>query len=221
MRIISKFRDFYDTIMSQGVDMSVVYLRERKEIGEMPTVGSVVWHTGKHGKQYGVYSGVLGYCGELLPFVAIMPAGIHESESVCFDTETFERRCFMLGLRSTRRWFWSGSSDMLDDKARAKHFDKTSHSGLLKLFGEHKTPLFVQYRKGLVVNPSLKDLEFQRVKDPFTTFQDVYMYVAGVLGSQKPLSVELTDQERADKKGHGGKMSFRKPPGKRGKPQWR
>jgi hypothetical protein len=103
---------------------------------------------------------------------------------------------------------------------------------LLKLFVEKNTPVFIygdyldgKYRNGkqkeLIINPRLKDWGFQSIKDPVTAFQDIFMYISGVLGIPDPAMIKISDKELAKKKGHDGKFSFRKPPGKRGNPKWR
>ena len=74
---------------------------------------------------------------------------------------------------------------------------------------------------GLVTNAQLKDFQFAKMKDPFTAFQDIYMYISGVLGVDAKPMVQISDKDLAHKRGHGGKYSFKKPPGtkKRGKKQ--
>ena len=67
----------------------------------------------------------------------------------------------------------------------------------------------------------MKNYRFVQIKDPPTAFQDIFMYIAGVIGITEPVTVKISDKELAKKKGHDGKYSFRKPPGKRGNPKWR
>lgn len=212
MLIVSKFHDYYDTVMSQGVDKGTVYLRETREIDPDKHRRGYYFTEGKKGRRFEVGSGVVGFCGELYPFVAFEEYS--QPTRYVYNEDAFQAAIFELGIATKdKRWSWGESKDMLDNKARPKHFDVGNHKALLPLFQEHKVPVFMKVSETLTLNPRLKTLGFQRIKDPFTAFQDVYMYVSGVIGSDRPVPVELTDEERAAKKGHDGKYSFRKPPG--------
>jgi len=70
----------------------------------------------------------------------------------------------------------------------------------------------VGYHK-VVINPMLSEFEFFRVKDPFTCFMELDMYVSGVLGGKSPVMVEISDKDMIAKKGFN-KYSFRKDPEK-------
>lgn len=64
----------------------------------------------------------------------------------------------------------------------------------------------------LIRNPCLADLEFQRVLDPYTCFQNIAMFIGGVMpGRQMPM-VHLTDTDRLLKRGFDPVYGFRKRP---------
>lgn len=60
-------------------------------------------------------------------------------------------------------------------------------------------------------NPSLKELGFFQVKDPYQAFQDIAMFLGGVMGVGDRPMVQLSDKEVHQKHGFD-KMSFRKAP---------
>lgn len=62
----------------------------------------------------------------------------------------------------------------------------------------------------------LKDMEFFRQVDPFTAYQEIQMYLMGVLGSSNPVIPEISDTDMRDIKGFD-EWSFRKEPRKRKK----
>ena len=64
----------------------------------------------------------------------------------------------------------------------------------------------------LILNPELRKYDFVTVKDPPAAFQEIYMYISGVLGVPARSMVEISDREKARKHGHDGKYSFKKPP---------
>ena len=57
-------------------------------------------------------------------------------------------------------------------------------------------------------DPSLKALGFQTQSDPFATFQEIAMYLGGVMRTPERTVVALTDAERRDKHGMD-RRSFR------------
>jgi len=64
------------------------------------------------------------------------------------------------------------------------------------------------------INPVLKDYQFAKVVDPYTAFQEIYMYIGGVLGANKD-GTEIPATEKQKVAQHGmNKWSFRKPPSK-------
>ena len=60
-------------------------------------------------------------------------------------------------------------------------------------------------------DPVLKDLGFFQVKDPFQAYQDIAMFLGGVMGVGDRPMVQLSDKEVHQKHGFD-KMSFRKAP---------
>lgn len=68
-------------------------------------------------------------------------------------------------------------------------------------------------QQGIVYNPLLKPYNFAKVKDPFTAFQEIRMWLSNLAAPEKPIP-QLSNEDMAASKGHGGKYSFRKPPSK-------
>lgn len=66
----------------------------------------------------------------------------------------------------------------------------------------------------VIRNPRLQDVEFQAVIDPFTAFQEISMYLSGVIGSKGNPMVQLSDDEIRDKHGFDPVYGFRKLPTK-------
>ena len=92
-----------------------------------------------------------------------------------------------------------------------------------RFFIEHKVPVFVmvgalevQIRTttneaggkfpvyasgGLILNNNLEDLEFYKIIDPFTAYQELSMYIGGVIALNEPDMVEIDDRNMRNKKG--------------------
>lgn len=69
-------------------------------------------------------------------------------------------------------------------------------------------------QQGISYNPLLKPYAFAKLKDPFTAFQDIRMWLSNLAVPEKPIP-QLSNEDMAASKGHGDKYSFRKPPSKR------
>ena len=67
---------------------------------------------------------------------------------------------------------------------------------------------------GLIVNNNLKDLHFFEKIDAFTAFQEISMYLGGVIPRDTPELVEVSDKSMIEKKGFN-ECSFRKMPDNR------
>lgn len=60
-----------------------------------------------------------------------------------------------------------------------------------------------------MTSPCLKDMEFYRVADPFTAFQELSMYISGVMGGRSPGVVDIGNDDRIAKHGFN-EWSFRR-----------
>ena len=75
------------------------------------------------------------------------------------------------------------------------------------LFQEHKTPIFLVTNvrtnprdyDPLTLNPCLQDINFFKLVDPFTAFQEISMYLGGVLGTGEPEMITISDEDMRDK----------------------
>lgn len=208
MLICSRFFDYYDSIKAFGIDKTVVYNRKKEEM--IFKAGPHMYSTHYYNEPF-KGTRIIGFCGKLYPLLQTKNALIYDKK-VALEI--------------------IGKSGYYRRDIDACFSEDLKNPALLKIFVDKHTPVFIygdcldgNYKAGnsrqLIVNPKLKDWGFQSVKDPVTAFQDIYMYISGVLGIDAPEMVKISDKEMAKKRGHDGKFSFRKPPGKRGNPKWR
>jgi len=91
----------------------------------------------------------------------------------------------------------------------------------IQLFVDLKVPLFVidpaadDGNHGILyTNPEMKQYDFQKVLGSYLMYQEIEMFMSGVLGTGNPEMVEIEDKYKIA--GHGyTKCSFRKAPTKR------
>lgn len=209
MLIVSPFHDYYDSIKAYGIDKSVVYCRTKRPLqGKgLPDIYSAIHYN--YG-QPDFYGRILGFCGKLYPLVE-KDIRYGAPKQMIYD------RKIAVGNEEDAYWGRKRSVvELFDDFPR-------DHS-LLALFQAHKVPAFVygdylaekelKSRYGhLILNPRLQDYGFQRIVPPAQAFQEIYMYISGVLGVPAPQTVDIDDKHKAIEKGHDGPYSFKRPPG--------
>ncbi len=240
MRIISDFHDYYDCIQGMGQDQEMIYLRRPVEESyydkKMPFGDLPVFYD-DYGRQtdLSVRIYVVGFCGKIYPIMRMhlyRPNG-ESSEATCFNMEDTE--AFMVGALKKRdfadyenkdRWRRRGGG-VLASRNRKVFEDFWKKWGEKKesfqnLFDEHKAPIFVatfgrhpwqDSNRKIVYNGCLKEVEFFRVIEPFTAFQELAMYWGNVAQPNRPIP-EVSDEDLLVAKGFDPKWSFRKEPSK-------
>jgi len=97
----------------------------------------------------------------------------------------------------------------------------------IDLFRELNTPIFIYdydsnvknisgycreyHNSKFIINPLLKNYEFYKKFDSFQTFQEISMFIGGVLGSKEKKIIEVEDKYKIAQHGFN-KWSFRKEP---------
>lgn len=224
MRIVSPFKDFYDSGQGYDLDRSVIYIREPKEL---------IYERNKYPLSiaYSNYQYIntiaIGFCGKV--YYAIEMEAYPTIKKLCYnvdETDKFvkensnkdDQECYFAGKKFKRK-YWN-------KYPFRKDIDKffTNAVKISKLFDEYKCPIFVGKRyfrdnfwptdkKIIIINGSLREFEFYRVFDVQRAYQEVRMFVTNMAVPDKPLPV-IPDDILASAKGFD-KYSFRKPPKRR------
>lgn len=220
MLIVSKFHDYYDTASSFGIDKNCLYKR-KTTTSNLKAPSAYPCRCESERFQYEGHFRAIGFCGKIFPLIEIqkyLGKELMETDFIYsledsiryFEMEKISDKYRYRGLRAV--------------KADLKRFFDKDQSSLEKLFFELKVPVFVFGHKldddsNLILNPELGKLKFFRVKDAHSAFQDIFMFLSGVLGAPPRPTVEIADKYKQEAKGHDGPYSFKKPPGK--KVKWR
>lgn len=208
MRIISHFHDFYDSVQKQGMDKDIVYLREHKEL-EMKTKYELGYHRSSSNKFQGRMH-LLGYCGRIIRIFEIF-CSVSNTSEYFYSFEEFKKEAIFTGAVDPHEFKWKFW------RSKYQTFAGQDVSRLSELFHEYQVPLFLlsasDKRKGhvLILNPNLKKFQFQKQKDPYTTYQDIFQYISGVLNSPENKTVKISDKDKIHKHGFD-KWSFRRMP---------
>ena len=184
------------------------------------------------GEPYLIMPFVIGFCGKTYvgylfrwekPFQPMLGSTEYTQEIV-YDIEDF----FKYKQFNKRGKFSSGKQD---EDIVTKYYTKFHNKPHQKLFVEHHTPIFVmdfgtnlmnldvEYKEPgyywnrpfLMINPILKDYQFYQIMNAAQTFQEIQMYLQGVLGNKEKEIVEISEKDKLLQHGFDPKWSFRNP----------
>lgn len=213
MRIISKFKDYYDSAASYGVDLECVYVREQKEVLIPKTARGFVGAKKFPFFVRGIDDSplvffVIGFCGELYPLVKVEVDG---KIDYCYDLATCENILRSHGYDTNQTRYYS--SNHFYTVRDVKDFFNQDFSVLNYVFEEEHCPVFV-YKGGgngmvFSLNERLADYDFFKKKDAPSCFQEIFMYLSGVLGNKEKETLNVDDKTRIQQRGFD-KWSFRK-----------
>lgn len=227
MKIYSKYRDYYDLGLTYGLDPYLHYVRKEltfyaKELrNRLPehVVDRISWGERFFKGKYLVRF-VVGFCGTLYPGIEVRTdKSKEEYDSEFVYTQERLREIFPLSKaqeKEDRKYRWLRSITTVEDNCKFLE----QKSGFDKLFIELSTmyrgdyvaaPVFViDSSEKITVNAQLSKYEFAKVKDPFTAFQEISMYLGNQLTHvEEP--IQISDKDMLVEKGFDIKTSFRHP----------
>jgi hypothetical protein len=244
MLILSPYKDYYDQVLGQGIDKTLVYNRTQTEtvvtkshdIKHPPEIYEMVQLFEKnigrtHGWNTNNFSAmpfVIGFCGKMYLGYKLQHYICKFVYEYAYDTETIvsfleqydkqELEKFLAPSEKSKllnKWFQNLRKDQMEKYFH--FFDDNQY--LHSLFVNHKCPSFVfdlgKSEMKFITNPELSKYDFKKVMNPYQAFQEISMYLGGVLGCGNPDMVKISDLELAKKHGMD-KTSFRTPsPGKK------
>lgn len=240
MYIISKKKDYYDGVAgTMGIDKTIVYVRETtiiddekkfpdfikppkerwRKLREFPFT-SLDYYSFKKDKKYTNYGYfIVGFCGKLyVGWKLYTPTENRNGfkTSIIYDVEFINRILKPRGFNI--------KNNVIDDVKDIQNYD------VIEVFRKYNTPLFIydndyertsidrdfyKNKKKFIINPKLCDYEFYKIFNSVQTFQEISMFISGVLGNNEKNVIEVSDRSKIEGHGFDYKWSFRKPPIKR------
>ncbi len=204
MRIIDtgtiRYKDYYDGL--QAPQDSLIYTRDTLIIEHnIPTLNDLI-------KEYFPYPmKVIGFCGYI--YLVQSDGYISNGKYVTNGDTYYSPEDIINNVSQGERYVtdrWKNRVLKLSNPYKEDH----------SLFHLFKVPSFLYiHRTGsyvgqLITNPCLKDLQFYKVKDAYQTYQELDMYIGGVLANTEHKKPNTGDDTVILKsKGFDVKTSFR------------
>jgi hypothetical protein len=212
MRIISKFKDYCDIGMQYGQDEDIVWVRNTEEVpGELNT--DWLYEYTLNSLYYCVT--YLAFCGKIYPLHGQEEGLLTKPDPNLFSSsyeelvERFEKFTNKKVKNPDYPYYgWMDRHEMDNWINTPCHDLHIKYDCPVLLFKAKR----IGRKKGVVVVkcPVLKDLGFQRVKDAYTTFQEIETYISNNMCQKQNPMVVLSDKSKIVKHGFDYKLSFRK-----------
>lgn len=239
MLIISKFKDYYDGVGgSMGVDKKIVYVRQQKIINktdkdfperfkykgfkERLKSNDIFQHISyfSYNGYYDfrkklnlilIYPFLIGFCGK---YYLGWKKTTQSSVNITYnynDVKEYVNEERNLFFRSINIYDFMKNIENMDD---------------ISFFRKYNTPVFVvdyssekrKVENKFIINPILKEYNFYKIFDSYTAFQEIQMFIGGVLSNNENDNIiEINDKHKIEQHGFDYKWSFRKEPTKKNK----
>jgi hypothetical protein len=228
LKLISKFRDYYDSVSHQYLDKEIKYIREQytiqvdnKRSKSYPKVVNDGARSGMLSKnplyRFTISGEIIGFCGYLYPLIRIREYPSDKVLAIFYNYDNLKKWVNDLNFpikNGKPGWFWRDGFDLGYLNECKRYFEERKNwEALENKFFELNTPCFL-YKEArghdceLQINPKLKDYRFAGVKDPFTAHQELYQFVGGYLNQPVNKTVTISDLDKIAKHGFD-KWSFR------------
>lgn len=245
MRINSRFKDYYDLVMGQGIDTSLIYNRFTKTEPIKCEASWVRWDTLKYNYIYDntaiwMHKQVIGFCGKLYVTIGALnkiPSGAKDNNAItyCYSEQDFTKfvtehydesiiEKYHKRLKHNHSYFskqYMENAFSVDQvvyrttsiKELQKHFEVApifvivTEDGWSRPYSIPRSNTFDQVRH-IIYNPRLSDFNFAKMMDPYTTYQELNIYLSNIAVPIKPIP-HIDDVTMAEIKGFD-KTSFRK-----------
>lgn len=204
MRLISKFHDYYDTAIGYGIDPNCVYERKTEKfrrpslkLGKVDTPFTRIRKIFKIPRGEGLFQII--FCGKIYTGYTGKDSCITYGNEEVLDAIKKDEDKYHVRFYSS--WRFNDLKRILESKL--------AEDKIMKLHHDTGIPVIYVDENKVIYNPMLSDYSFYKVMDSYSAFQEISMFISGVLGGQSPKIVQLPDKDILTKHGFD-KMSFRK-----------
>jgi hypothetical protein len=229
MLIISKHNDYYDSLSKTYMDKSIVYIRTQENINNkdiklsselhklieiyktIPATYNYVWNI--KGYNYIFEPILIGYCGL---FYLVFKYKFDDIEGYTHTLQDTIKKYNEMMIYNKNKFLINYNFNEKKIKNAYSEIYKMKQDNI---FIELNCPYFtITHNKlsninhyDIIKNPILKDIEFTKIKDNFTCFQDIQTYLNSILvvNQNKNIITKINNDDLITKKGFDKKYSFR------------
>lgn len=202
MRIISKFKDYYDTAAAYGVDETLTYVRITTKLeGESPSQQGL-FRDIKNNRRYYYECGKVGFCGKIYPFLTVGGELSNDPPKTVWSFEELDE------YASSIEPDWKESNPNYGKRFKNMSWYAAYNHFLggvkekMEPFHKYNTPIFLKMDFNyLVIDPNLSKLEFYRVVDAYQAHQQISMFLGGLLNRPENEMVEISNENKVRKHG--------------------
>ena len=180
------------------------------------------WNKPKQDAPWLITPFIIGFCGKTYVGYVLRWDGNGEVETkIVYGPEAF----FDLHPFNLKEKYGSSKNNY---ERTVKYFEKFHNKEHSELFVKYNNPVWVydfgtdiikfddietynRNEKHFYLNPILNNYQFYQIFDAPTAFQEIQMYLQGVLGSKEKDTVEISDKDKLLQHGFDPKWSFRNP----------
>jgi hypothetical protein len=199
MRIISKFKDYYDHFASNPKlsDFNYRYVRKTTvlDVHYSDVVSDVSIEGGR------LYFGCLYFCGEPYPIVVIER---NLKEQHIFTVEDLgEGNLYTAPFDTAKHWLEKGRRRFYFSQKTVKNIAP------LPIHKKLKSPCFLVLPNKMIVDPDLKHIGFSRVLGAWEAFLKLEVFLSNELAPRDEIAYQPSDKLKIESHGFN-KFSFRK-----------
>lgn len=228
MKIISKFKDYYDHVQAYGVDDSISYVRNQVIVCDRN-----YYHNGGWNRET-VEADIVNWDHEHFSFKEL------EDEERFPPIPASGRGIYTINFCGKEYYAYRASLDgkahfiYAPDKFKAlvesgypyiPRYDVSSYISWLASNGrvdhvnineKYKCPIIVRFSTHAghftIYNCRLNLVEFQKTIDPYTAYMELDMFISGVIGKTAGEMATISDKDKIDKHGFDSQYGFRTRP---------
>lgn len=225
MKIFSKFKDYYDSVQSFGQDDTIHFVRNEEQLEiSKDLVKKVIGRDTQLSLKYetidderrsiGLTKFMILFCGKIYKGYRVSEYSTYQGRYIFHryldgifynydDTIEFYNKYEEDLSKYNRRWFEGEINDWF----------KHTENNLEDFSIDNKIVLAYLDPQFQIKNCSLQDLEFYKIVDSFSAYQELDMYISGVLSKDANMMIEIADKDKIPQHGFDN-FSFKKLPTK-------
>lgn len=219
MRIISKFKDYYDYATAFGIDPKLVYVRttnshtiSSSSTNRISQLGALIAKQRRRVFSDRFKCFYVGFCGNVYSGLSYYTDStgsvVHSSHVNCTHQRHFIWNVSTIDLVILSHKMFSHRLYNIETVEQAlKTTQFHTPISMIDEFQQEGIVCLVVDDDQIVINPRLLDYNFQHVIDPMSAFQEISMFISGPLSTSNNM-IELSDRDRISKHGFD-KQSFR------------